>query len=328
MKTVTSASLSGAAELIASYKVDPTMVASLAGVDIEALSDPSLSLDADSVLKFYELAASACSERFFGIELAHRQGMEILGSVWLVARHAATLQECLQNLCEAMMLYSDGFVIHPQPENKGIAYCYDTVTGDAGGEIQAVEQGFALLSQEIRAHAGASWLPGYVQFRHAAPPSANRHRKEFGRALQYNQDRNALFVDDKTLQLPLQTSARFHDLLQRELRRKQRTGRENFPSKVELVIRNLISSELCDAPVVAEELGISVRTLQHRLAENGTHYQQILDKVRESLACKYLSESDLSVAEIAELLQFSETSAFSRFFRKRRGVSPRQYRQG
>ncbi len=327
MKTVTSAALIGAEGLIKRYHIDPAVIARLADIDMAALTDPDLVLDAQAVLRFFEIAAKHCDERYFGIELGKCQGLEILGSVWLVARNAATLGEAISNISEAMQLYSDSIVLRAVPEKSGVAYCYDTVTGDAGGEVQAVELAFTLLSQEVRAHAGASWLPGYVQFRHAAPSSPSCHRKEFGRSLQYNQDRNALFIDNKTLQLPLQKSERLHGAIQRELRLRQRTSKESFPARVELIIRNLISSEICDTSVVADELGISVRTLQHRLAECGTRYQTILDNVREALASKYLRESDLSIAEIAELLQFSETSAFSRFFTKRKSQSPRQFRQ-
>lgn len=327
MKSVSSASLAGAAGLIRKYGVDPDELARLADIDVDALNNTDIILDGRSVLGFFERAASACNERYFGIELAGCQGLEVLGSVWLLARHAANLGEALGNIAEAMLLYSDAIVLRGVPEKPGVAFCYDTVIGDASGEVQAIELAFALLCREVRAHAGSAWQPAYVQFRHAPPPSPHRHRKEFGRALQYNQDRNALLIDHKTLQLPLQKSDRFHRALTHELRLRQRTSRESFPARVELIIRNLISSEICDASVVADALGMSVRTLQHKLAENDTSYQTILDAVRESLGRKYLRESDLSIAEIAELLQFSETSAFSRFFTKRCGQSPRQYRQ-
>ncbi len=327
MKTVSSAALAGADSLIRQYNIDPAMVARLANVDEAALSDPSLLVDAKAVLRFFEIAATSCGERYFGIELAKQQGLEILGSVWLVARHASTLGEAIDNIAEAMQLYSDSVFLRSLPEPLGTAYCYDTIAGDPAGEVQSVELAYILLCQEVRVHAGSSWYPTYVQFRHAKPPSLTRHRKEFGRALQYNQDRNALLVDKKTLALPLKKADRLHGALQGVLRLRQRSVKENFPSRVEIIVRNLISSEICDAATVADALGVSVRTLQHKLAENGTQYQTILDSVRESLARKYLRESELSIAEIAELLQFSETSAFSRFFSKRTSMTPRQYRQ-
>jgi len=326
LKTVASAAISGAANLIHSYGVDPESVAKEAGIASAALSDPDLVIDGEAVLAFFYLASKACNERFFGIELARRQGLEILGAVWIVARHAATIGEALENITDAMQIYSNAFIIRPVREADGIAFCYDTVMGDQPSEVQAVEHGFTLLCQEIRAHAGAAWMPRYSQFRSAAPTTLSQHHKEFGHSISFNQDRNALLVHYDVLALPLQSANKRFAVVKRELQLRQRMYHESFVNRVEMVVRNLLSSEVCEAATVADELNLSVRTLQQRLAKHDTHYQAILDKVRISLACKYLGESDLSVAELAELLQFSETSAFSRFFKKRKGISPRAFR--
>jgi len=71
---------------------------------------------------------------------------------------------------------------------------------------------------------------------------------------------------------------------------------------------------------------MSPRTLQRRLADDGASFGLILDEVRADLAATYLRESDLSVAEVAEILQYSQTSALSRAFRRWRDLSPRRAR--
>lgn len=331
MKTITSASLSGAADLIRNYGLDATTIARLVGLDPRALRDPDMILDSRQVLRFFNMASAACRERYFGIELAYHQGPEILGSVWLLAKQAANLGEALRNVAEAMQLYSNAIVMRMLPEANGAVCCYDTLTGrDAGvleGEEQVIELSFAILCNEVRLLAGPLWLPSYTQFRHSAPQSLRRHHREFGRSIQFNQNRNAIFIDNKVLALPMRGSRAGHKILQRELLRRRKISRESFPSRVELVIRSLISAEHCNVEAVASALDVSVRSLQIKLAATGTGYQDILDYVRENLACRYLRDSDLSVAEIAELLQFSETSTFSRFFRRRKGVSPRAFRQ-
>ncbi len=67
--------------------------------------------------------------------------------------------------------------------------------------------------------------------------------------------------------------------------------------------------------------------MQTHLAEGGTGFQQVLDRVRLSLARKYLTYSELRISQIAELLRFSETSAFTRFFKTREGMTPKDYRR-
>lgn len=69
------------------------------------------------------------------------------------------------------------------------------------------------------------------------------------------------------------------------------------------------------------------RTLIRHLSEEGVNYQQLLDSVREELACWLLLQTPLSVEAIAERLGYQDTSNFSRTFRRWLGVTPRTFRQ-
>jgi AraC-like DNA-binding protein len=71
---------------------------------------------------------------------------------------------------------------------------------------------------------------------------------------------------------------------------------------------------------------VSVRTLIRRLQEEGTSYQQLLDSVREELACWLLLQTSLSVEAVAERVGYGDTSNFSRTFRRWVGVTPREFR--
>lgn len=77
---------------------------------------------------------------------------------------------------------------------------------------------------------------------------------------------------------------------------------------------------------VANEQNMSARTLIRRLHDEGTTYQQLLDDVREELACWLLLQTPLSVEAIAERLGYGDTSNFSRTFRRWVGMTPREFR--
>jgi AraC-like DNA-binding protein len=72
---------------------------------------------------------------------------------------------------------------------------------------------------------------------------------------------------------------------------------------------------------------LSARTLQRRLTAEQTSFDHIVDEVRADLAVSYLRDSKLTVAAVAEILQFSETSALSRAFRRWYGLAPAQIRR-
>ncbi len=80
-------------------------------------------------------------------------------------------------------------------------------------------------------------------------------------------------------------------------------------------------------PRLAHENHVSTRTLQRRLKHAGTSFQTLLDETRHALACHYLRDGRLDMAEIAQLLGFSEQSAFTRAFRNWTGQTPASWRR-
>jgi len=77
---------------------------------------------------------------------------------------------------------------------------------------------------------------------------------------------------------------------------------------------------------VCRKLGLSARTLQRRLQEEGSSFQQTLDAVRNSLAHHYLHHSSLSGTEISFLLGFEDPNSFVRAFQTWTGSTPHAVR--
>jgi AraC-like DNA-binding protein len=81
------------------------------------------------------------------------------------------------------------------------------------------------------------------------------------------------------------------------------------------------------AKEVAEKLAISERTLHRRLSAQGLVFSSVLDRVREKRAREFLERSRMSIAQIAEMLDFAETASFSRAFKRWTGMSPLSFRK-
>ena len=77
---------------------------------------------------------------------------------------------------------------------------------------------------------------------------------------------------------------------------------------------------------IARTLGMSKRTLARHLSEENASYLEILEGVRLDMAQHYLRDSDLPISEIAWLLGYAETSAFTNSFKRWTGSTPRQVR--
>ncbi len=78
----------------------------------------------------------------------------------------------------------------------------------------------------------------------------------------------------------------------------------------------------------AHRLGVSPRTLQRRLNEEGTTFRQLVKTTRQRLAQHYLTNTSLPYQEIAFLLGFDEPSSFFRAFHDWFGKTPDTARNG
>jgi AraC-like DNA-binding protein len=77
----------------------------------------------------------------------------------------------------------------------------------------------------------------------------------------------------------------------------------------------------------ARLLATSARTLQRRLAEAGTSYQEVVDRWRKEAAAHYLTHAVLPICEIAYLLGYAEAASFHRAFKRWHGTTPEMFRK-
>jgi AraC-like DNA-binding protein len=108
-------------------------------------------------------------------------------------------------------------------------------------------------------------------------------------------------------------------------------GRSRRRSSIKAAVENAILPLLPHGKArigrVAEDLGVSSRTLSRRLASEGLAFAQVLDEMRTELAEGYLKDRSLSITHIAWLLGFQEASAFTHAYKRWTGKPPTAQRR-
>lgn len=92
-------------------------------------------------------------------------------------------------------------------------------------------------------------------------------------------------------------------------------------------VQLLISSGECSIDNVSKILGVSTRSLQRYLSEEGTTFKAELQLVQKNMAVHFSRDLHLTTDDISWLLGYSETSAFTRAFKKWTGMTLNQYRK-
>lgn len=117
----------------------------------------------------------------------------------------------------------------------------------------------------------------------------------------------------------------FEPELQKRLYEMERD--DTFSAKVRSALTELLPCGNGTADEVAAKLNVSRRTLQRKLKEENTTFQQQLNGVREMLARHYIRNTDMSSNDIAFLLGYSEVNSFLRAFSLWTGMSVSEYRK-
>lgn len=174
------------------------------------------------------------------------------------------------------------------------------------------------------------YRPQGVSFQHNPPEDMFWYDKAFECPVLFNQayteisiDRGILDVKTEDLMVNLKPALKIYlnELMHKNSNRELTT--ETLTSETITSIFGIKNSSM---KAVAEILDLSSKKLQRLLRDEGTSYSEILDKTRQKISQILLSESNISIQRLAELLDYRSPEAFNAACKRWSGFSPRQYR--
>jgi AraC-like DNA-binding protein len=205
--------------------------------------------------------------------------------------------------------------------------------GIGPGAAPAIELAFAWILGTARATTGQPLNAAQVSFCHEAPPSESEHRRFFGVPPRWASAENTLDLPRSALDLPQRTA---DALLERLVERHARELASELPSGAGLgarvrseLVKVLVRGEVedCTLAACAARLSLPPRTLQRRLAVDGTSFVSLLDDARRELSLQLLTDPKTSVAEVAFALGFGDQTAFHRAFVRWTGTTPGEHKK-
>ncbi|GAA0782979.1 AraC family transcriptional regulator [Roseibium denhamense] len=143
-------------------------------------------------------------------------------------------------------------------------------------------------------------------------------------------DRDEVVFRSEDLHLPfLSVNDAMFDIFEPILRQRlsDLAQAASLTDRVRACLTEMLASGIAGVGDVAERLAVSPRTLQRKLAQEGTSFQQLLNEVREQAARTYLQKTRYSNAEIAFLLGYDDPNSFIRAYHNWTGVTPETSRQ-
>lgn len=183
---------------------------------------------------------------------------------------------------------------------------------------QDAEYAVMATCELIRSCLTTSWWPIEVHFEHSAPADPGPLRRLFRAPVLFDQPTNGLLlsrqevdrinrVEDRDLLQVLERHV--NELLQAHL------SEQTFAGRVEWLIAMYLDKRPITLEGMAAALGVPPRSLQRRLAEEGTSLRQLLRDHRTRLTHARLGEGSRDVAGLVQALGYSERSVLSRAYR-------------
>jgi AraC-like DNA-binding protein len=115
-------------------------------------------------------------------------------------------------------------------------------------------------------------------------------------------------------------------LLERQVEALEMRFGDEFPEQVRAILRTALLTGHGNADQIASLFSMHSRTLHRRLTVAGTSFRALVDEIRFEIACQMLAETDADVSHVANVLNYADSSAFTRAFRRWSGTTPAQWR--
>lgn len=255
------------------------------------------------------------------------------GTFALMARQAVTLntlRDVYRHLSRFYRLFTDAFELRLK-ESANEARFIMTLRYPEKDPDHTLVDFFVLLW-----HRFPGWLIGRfmplkaLHFSIPMPAHTREHSLAFPGPIIYDQPETALVFDRSIMSEPVvQTSENLAVHL--ENAPLVWVSKPNiFPHYTRRVInylKNCPNVSEANMEQAAIQLHVTSRTLRRKLTQEKTSFQSLKDKHRQDMAIRYLNQPDLTLAQISQILGFSDPAAFSRAFKQWMGVAPSHYRR-
>jgi len=169
-----------------------------------------------------------------------------------------------------------------------------------------------------------------VRLRHAAPRDAAGYLDLYGIAPRFGCPRYELVYPAGLRDVGVTTfNSRLRDYFDLECRRAiEKLGADaGVAAQVRKALIGAMDGGDSGIEAIGKRLGMSTRSLQRRLSEEQTSYNDLLAEVREQFAKRYLARGTVTASEVAYLIGFTEPPAFFKAFKRWTGLTPREFQE-
>ena len=297
-----------------------------AGIPVELSTDPLKRLPTETLTRLYKACVEVTNNPYFGLQVGKLIQITNLHALGYALAASSTLMDFSQRLARYFRLVSQAANVSISvADDKVLLHC--ELLTDVCGETEDAFFTFLILTMRQLYRPGFN--PLRVELCRAMPHEGPGPYEVLCCSPVTFSNKIGLMVFNKAdFEQPLDGScpelAQMNDNVATQYLARLDNG-DVVTRVIQKIIEFLPSGE-CSREKVADALCMSPATMQRKLTLRDTKFQQLLDDTRKELACSYVQQPSRSMTEITFLLGFTDSSNFTRAFKRWTGTSPTNFK--
>ncbi|WP_295470903.1 AraC family transcriptional regulator [uncultured Pseudomonas sp.] len=316
--------------MLKDFGVQPEPVLRQARLPEDLFSRPDHGLSTDEYFRFWQALESQVDDPMFPLRLVETVSAEVFDPPLFAALCSANLMQAVQRLAKYKQLVAP-MSLEVKVDESGEMTVFPrwlSMHEEVPHSLQVAEVAFFLRLASLATRERIKAVQ--VTFAHLPPDRyGRRYEAFFGVPARQGANLSITFTAADALRPFLTANQQMWRVFEPDLRRRlsELDAAATMAERVRAVLLELLPSNTATIEQAALRLGLSKRTLQRRLEEEGESFRALVNTTRASLARHYLGSTRLSGGEIAFLLGFEDPNSFYRAFQDWTGETPDTARQ-
>ncbi|MCX7302931.1 MAG: AraC family transcriptional regulator ligand-binding domain-containing protein [Hyphomicrobiales bacterium] len=313
--------------LLSEFGVEIEAVLEGTGLGVEDLRPEAMIPFAQAQL-ILDRAALLTGRDDFGLQMGLRQGLEALGPVGSIMRHAATLGNALSDFVGLQLGNSGGAAVYLLRSADHAVFGYGVYDSSGHASPQIYDLALAVGCNIVKELTDGAVGPSELWSVRRKPSDLSPYMSLGHCPIRFEQSQTCLFLPGRSIghELPLADPS-FHRSAIAEIMAQRARVPWDTAHQVRNVFRSQLVAGRTTMPDVAKRLGLHPRSLRRALQRENATFDTIKDDVRYAVARELLALTSLSIVDIGMALDFATPSAFVRAFRRWSGVTPGIWRK-
>lgn len=334
---VHSSGLRGYVDVMQQQRIDPLPLLEKYHINLTDLHAGNVWIKHQFLIQLLEESSQKANCADLGLRISTYQDISVLGVLGQIIQSASTFREVIKFSSDLLFLHGSALRLEMNEHvmtdlfdqnAEIIEIVYDIQLKNSENifsKRQVIDLGLAVCHRVLAYLSGNQYQLLKVSLPHSPLAPLNIYKRFFNAEVVVGQKHAALYLHRDMLNIQFNSSDwGLREIVDSYLEQRFHNHHSSIVERVRHAIRIHLSSPKANKAEVAQMLAMHPRSLQRKLNEAGTSFEEIKEQLKRDLLLQYLVDSQLSMSQIASTLGFSEQSTLSRACKNWFGMSPRE----